>query len=156
MIRAVALVAAFCAAQQAAALSCMVPEIAEDFARADASEDRYIVALGRIDFDPAALPGPMAGDSVGPEGVSVPARLSGQMLGRGGFDRPVETEITLRLNCIGPWCARIETGQRHIVFLKQDAAELTLDISPCPGMVYTDPTPEQQQTVEDCMAGSCG
>ncbi|SHH65566.1 hypothetical protein [Marivita hallyeonensis] len=139
--------------QQAAALSCLAPNIARDYANAAASEDTYIVVKGQLFFDEAELPNRVDqrnarnGDS-----VDIPGWLAGQSLTADGFSRAFERDVILRVSCLGPWCGGTAKGD-HLAFLKQEDQQWVMELSPCPGMTYQNPTEDQLSQVQSCFVG---
>ncbi|MHA6324581.1 hypothetical protein [Roseivivax sp. CAU 1753] len=138
----------------ALALSCMPADIAADYQRAEADEAAWIVVAGKITFDESKLPEGEADQQTGtlPE-VDIPARIAGGSLGPEGFTRAFSRDITLRVMCLGPWCGGVKSGLDYIAFLKKEGDDYVAMASPCPGMLYPDPTPEQLATVTACFNG---
>jgi len=150
---AVALAVAVALAQPALALSCMAPDIARDYASAAQSDDRYIIVKGDLFLDETALP-----DRVGQSQTSrhdsrdIAGWLAGHSLTRDGFAKPFERDVILRVSCVGPWCGGTVKGE-HLAFLKQEDQHWVMQIAPCPGMTYADPTQELEETVLGCIRG---
>lgn len=70
----------------ASALSCMAPDVAETYLRADASEKIYVVVHGQIVFDEARLPvTDWDRQENTPARTPIPAQMTGKSLGPGGF-----------------------------------------------------------------------
>jgi hypothetical protein len=142
------------AAQPAYALSCAPPDIARDFVYAAQSDDTYIVVKGNLFFDETALPdrtdqrNARARDNVDVEGW-----LAGLSLTRDGFTKPFERDVILRVSCLGPWCGGTANGE-HLAFLKQEDRQWVMQIGPCPGMTYLEPTQEQEQKALACFRGN--
>ena len=148
-----AAILAACLAQPAWSLSCVAPDIARDFTRAAESGDIYIVVKGDLFFNETALPGGFdRGAMQQREGVEIPAWLKGRSLTPDGFTKTFERDVILRVSCIGPWCGSAARGE-HLAFLRQERQNWVIDLSPCPGMIYAQPTPEQEATVKACFRG---
>lgn len=141
-------------AQPALALSCLPADIARDFNRAAQSDDSYIVVRGDLFFDETELPGNMELDATAQrEGREIAGWLKGKSLTRDGFTKTFERDVVLRVSCIGPWCGGAAKGP-YLTFLRQEGRNWIMDLHPCPGMSYADPTPEQEQSVRACLRGA--
>lgn len=135
------------------ALSCVAPDIARDFKRAAASDESYIVVRGDLFLDEDALPGRLdRGATQQRDGLEIAGWLKGKSLTRDGFTRAFERDVILRVSCIGPWCGSTIKGP-HLAFLRQEAMTWVIDLSPCPGMAYANPTPGQEAKVQSCFRG---
>lgn len=140
-------------AQPAWSLSCLRPDIARDFANAAASEDSYILVKGDLFFDETKLPRREdATPSQMPEGADIPAWFDGYSLTSDGFTRRFQRDVILRVNCVASWCGSTSKGA-HLAFLKRADTDFIMQIGPCGGMAYRDPTPGQERTVTSCMRG---
>lgn len=148
---AAAVLAAHAVAGPALALSCMRPDPASDFVGADASEDIWIIAEGVLSFDTALLPPRDRGVAPSAD-IDIPARFSGQSLSGGGFDRPFDATITLRLTCAGPWCGQAAPGQM-IAFLKRTPEGHVLIADPCRTRVYPDASDAVRDQLVRCIRG---
>lgn len=148
------LFAAFAAlAQPSWALSCMAPDIARDYARAAQSDQTYIVVRGELHFEESALPNRMdQRQSRMRDSVEIPAWLAGRSLTRDGFTKPFERDVILRVSCLGPWCGATTKGL-HLTFLRKDGQEWVMEIGPCPGMTYSEPSDAQERQVMSCFRG---
>ncbi|HKK97004.1 MAG TPA: hypothetical protein VJ928_02410 [Marivita sp.] len=150
-----ALISALCltAAQPAWSLSCLRPDIARDFADAAASEDSYILVKGKLFFDETKLPKRGDGSpSDMPEGADIPAWFDGYSLTPDGFTRRFQRDVILRVTCVASWCGSTSNGE-HLAFLKRADTDFIMQLDPCGGMTYRDPTREQERTVTRCMRG---
>ena len=144
-------------ASPALAFSCR-PYFAEQaFQDADASPDRYVVVHGRIDFNPADLPG-----GVSPQLQGVPAdnffgaTVTGFSLTGTGFDARFVREIRVNAQCFGPWCASLKAGGDYLAFLKQQQDGYLLELSPCGGMAFGDPSERMLRKMHQCLLrGEC-
>lgn len=137
----------------ALALSCMAPDVAETYLRADAAEEAYVVVDGRIIFDESRLPiTDWENQQDTPAQTQIPAQMIGKSLGTGGFKARFEREITLNVLCAGPWCAGARSGAPVLAFVERSEAGYTLTLGPCGGDVFT-PTPEVLDTVRQCFEG---
>lgn len=154
MIRLAAVVAtALACASPVWSLSCVAPDIARDYKRAAESPDTYIVVLGDLFFDETALPGRMdRGATTQRDGLEIAGWLRGRSLTGDGFTKAFERDVTLRVSCLGPWCGSTGKGL-HLAFLKQEKMDLVIELGPCPGMTYPDPSAEQQARVLSCFRG---
>ncbi|QQA42639.1 hypothetical protein [Pelagovum pacificum] len=145
--------ASLLAATQASALSCLRPDPATAFQRAADASEEYVVLNGTFTFDETAMPGDVTPD--GPEAppAHVPATFSGNYLTADGFVETYEGPLTLAPVCAGPWCGSLDAPADMLAFaLLQDGA-MTVEISPCYDMVFTDPSREALMKVVSCMQG---
>ncbi|MBZ8118128.1 hypothetical protein KUD11_05655 [Roseovarius sp. LXJ103] len=149
-----ALAAAFIAlAGQAAALSCMAPDVAATYLRADAAQGAYVVVNGKIIFDEKRLPATdWENQRDTPTQTPIPAQMVGKSLGPGGFETPFDRAITLNVLCTGPWCAGARSGAAVLAFVERSEAGYTVTLGPCGGDVFA-PTPEVLSTVQRCFEG---
>ena len=140
-------------AQPAWSLSCAPSDIARDFHRAAKSDDSYIVVRGDLFFDETALPHRQdQRQSRQRDKTDVEAWLTGYSLTKDGFTRRFERDVTLRVSCLGPWCGGTVKGP-HLAFLRLEDRNWVLQLSPCPGMAYANPTPEQEEKALACFRG---
>lgn len=120
-------------AGQVQALSCMRPSIEASYGAAARAEAKYIIVAGALSFDEKKLPRPSEENpNISPEETLIPASVSGVAMGRGGFDTPFKTPITLNVGCLGPWCGGIGSGEDTLMFLRKDDAGYVLEEGPCP------------------------
>ncbi|RVT87342.1 hypothetical protein DXV76_04475 [Rhodobacteraceae bacterium CCMM004] len=152
--RALALAAALAGAGgPAGALSCLRPDPEMAFQRALNAEESYLVVSGRFVFDPAKMP-QGGGDT---RAVSVPARFSGSALTRNGFTVPVSTRLTLRVECLGPWCGSLDPAEPHLAFLERVPGGYALDVAACPSFAFARPSDAVLDRMRQCLLGSpCG
>lgn len=140
------------------ALSCLQPDVARSFAEAAASETAYVIAHGRLDFNARhwPQPGSNAPNSMPPE-TKLSGRFSGHALTLAGFDRPfVDIPVTIKAQCLGPWCATLAPGQDYLVFLERGPDGYALVAGPFGGSAFPDPTPAPRATLLACLRGdSC-
>lgn len=134
------------------ALSCLRPDPARSFQQAEASEQTYVIARGTLDFDGAELPEGMS-TAAEDQSVSVPARLSGMGLTRDGYTVPFDRDVTLVLQCLGPWCGTATPGTEVLAFLEKDDDGYTIRQSPCGGLAFQDAPDDWYDTVATCFAG---
>lgn len=136
----------------ALALSCRPFGPVAAFEKAQAATETYGVVLGTLSFDRGKAPESYAADA---RPVSLPGRVSGRVLGRGGFDRRVTVEVMLDFGCRGGWCGQIGPGESHLLFLREEAGVYHVDLDPSSPMGFPDPTPAEISAVETCMGGRC-
>ncbi|WP_297771499.1 hypothetical protein [uncultured Roseovarius sp.] len=148
------LAAVFCATcGPTLALSCLPHDVARTYLRASEAEEPYIVVHGRLLFDAERLPETDMQDQRKPPHTLIPARITGQALTRSGFDLDFDREITLDVQCFGPWCAGAVPGIDHLGFLERREDGYVLTLEPCGGMSHPEPTPEMLQRVLRCYQG---
>ena len=135
---------------QATALSCIQPDVTNDYGRAAASEDEHIVVLGDLMFAEQHFPEPEDINEPTQNGAEIIGWFNGHSLSPGGFDRRFERDVTLRFSCAGPWCGGTAPGT-HMAFLKREGSSYIMTLGPCGGMVYRDPTEVQKSQAISCM-----
>lgn len=154
MTRALMLLAALLAASPVGALTCAPVDPAASFRRADAAPERFHVLLGTMAFDDSALPPPVAAPAPPvPAGgwPDVPARLTGVALEPRGTLVETGHDLLIRPSCAGPWCGWIPSGETWLVFAREEGDALVVEVGPCGGWVFMDPTEAQVAAVRACM-----
>ncbi|MEC3860710.1 hypothetical protein VK792_05390 [Mesobacterium sp. TK19101] len=149
-----ALIAALIFPLPAWALSCPPASFDSDFRRTQASDDLYLIARGTLMFDVRSVPRhdpDRAGNP--PASTDIKAFFKGSSLSRRGFHPGLRVPVTLRLRCRGHRCATPLSGIRYLAFLKREGDDYVITASPCPGMLYPEPTPDLLETAQRCMAG---
>lgn len=153
LLRAFSLLILALAASPAQALSCP-PYFAEQaFRDADASPDRYVVVHGRLDFNPAGLPAAIFPEQPPPRDNLFTATMTGFSLTGSGFDARFVRQIRVNAQCFGPWCATLEPGGDYLVFLKQEPGGYILELSPCGGKAFANPSERVLQSMRECLLG---
>ena len=141
-------------ATPALALSCMPYSPQQAFQDANASPDRYIIARGQLDFNPAKLPVvDMERQDATPPDNYFNATLTGFSLTATGFNARFVRQIRVNVQCYGPWCAGLNPGSDYMVFLKQDGSEYLLETNPCGGFAFGEPSGETLNTIHQCLLG---
>ncbi len=149
----VVLAALIALAEPAFALSCAAPDIARDFERAAQSEDTYIIVKGDLFLDETELPDRTDQRmSRARNSVDITGWLAGYSLTKDGFTKRFERDVILRVSCLGPWCGGTTKGD-HLAFLRLEDRRWVMQIAPCPGMTYANPTAEQEQKALACFRG---
>jgi hypothetical protein len=137
----------------ALALSCMPPDVVQSYIRAAEAVEPYIVVHGQLMFDEARLPSTDMVPQTKPPHTLVPARLTGQALTHTGFDQLFNRDVTLDVQCFGPWCAAAVPGIEYLGFLERRDGGYVLAIDPCGGMAHPEPRPEVLEKVLTCLQG---
>lgn len=142
-------------ASPAAALSCAPYNAVQAFLDAQAAPDPYLVVLGTLTFDEGHLPKVDwdKQEEVKPDNV-FSANLAGHSLARRGFVLPFREEITVNVQCTGPWCASLSDQEVYLAFLKQTETSFELVTHPCGGYAFGDPDPDILSRVKACVRGS--
>ncbi|MEX1234107.1 MAG: hypothetical protein WEB56_03870 [Roseovarius sp.] len=155
MIRtATAMLLGLAVAGPATALSCLPHDLARTFERVNSAPETYFALHGTLEFDASLLPEvDMADQQAAPPETRIPARISGEALGRIGFNRPFEGPVTLISKCFGPWCAQPPAGGDVLAFVRQDAEGLTLTVNPCGGDAFFAPEPDMLDKAHRCFTG---
>lgn len=139
------------------ALSCLPSDIRQSYQDAAKAKDGYVIATGRIIFDEKKLPKQdFAHQERAKPNNFLPAKFRGMAMGKNGFTIPYNPEITINAQCYGPWCAGMNSGMEYLVFLRRTASGDVLEINPCGGFAYGNPTPEMRDAMLACYRGkSC-
>jgi len=152
MIRMFVIVLSILLPLPALALSCAPFEPKDAFRAADDAMEVYHVVHGGLEFDPAALPETGARE---PSGTAVPGWVRGRMLTREGFTSYVSIPVTLRVQCIGPWCGHVMPGDDILMFIENSGEGYFLDVSPCGGMLFPEPSRADLDAMQSCLRGGC-
>ena len=140
----------------AQALSCLPHDVAATFNEANASENRFVVVIGQLDFAAELLPKTDLNNQQGtPEETRIPATLTGKTLARGEFSQDYGQSIVLNAQCFGPWCASAVPGQEVLAFVNIDRDPAEVTITPCGGNAFAKPTEEMRARVLACTRGDC-
>ena len=131
---------------QAFALSCAVPDMADAFQNASASDKNYVVLKGTFQFKPPA-------PSDAPQAESFDADFAGRLLTGKGFTEQVGADVQVTLTCAGEWCADMVPNTEYVTFVENRDNTLYLDVSPCYGFTFKDPDAEAVKRLENCARG---
>ncbi|MBR9865082.1 MAG: hypothetical protein GYB24_16715 [Rhodobacteraceae bacterium] len=134
------------------ALSCLRPNLAEAFNRFQASDDTYVIALGKIR--------PIGKQPPYQEGQprKMSAELSGRFMGLDGFGAETTRKLTIETHCLAHWCGGLPASpdQEHLMFLRRTADGLTLDMQACPDGSLTLPDEDRIDLLQSCLKrGRC-
>lgn len=155
-MRLAALLVALMFAGQAMALSCVPQDIKRTFTQAHEAEEIFVVVHGRVSFDADLLPKTDLADQTMPQSTDIPARIEGVALTRKGFGPAFAQDITLSVLCFGPWCGGMVPDIEQLTFLQRTEAGYVLQINPCGGMAFPEPTEDMLDTVATCFRrGTC-
>jgi hypothetical protein len=144
-------------AAPASALSCRPWTPVDAYLAAANASARYAVVQGHLKFDERRLPKvnwDRQGDT--PPRTEIPARFTGKMLSRSGFDRPFSADVTLEVLCYGPWCASAVNGGDYLAFLEERGGRHVLQVNPCGGFGFSVNSRKVQRQILACHRGqSC-
>jgi hypothetical protein len=134
-------------ATDAAALSCLRPDVVNAFQEASDSDKRYVVLKGQFAFTPA-------GEREPPAEASLDAEFSGRLLTASGFTQQVSAPVTINLTCAGEWCAKLEPNRDLIAFVEESADDgLQFNVGPCYPFTFVDPSLDDVKRLENCAQG---
>lgn len=138
----------------ASALSCMPYNAVAGFQDAAKANADYIAVLGRLSFNKRDLPKVdwSRQQDVKPDNF-LTGRIDGESLTGTGFNAPFKRDIRINVQCAGPWCAGLENGSEFLVFLKRDNGTYLLEVNPCQGFAFSNPTQTTIRKIENCMQG---
>ncbi|WP_458791882.1 hypothetical protein [Yoonia sp. MH D7] len=140
-------------AGQAAALSCLPPDAVQTFNTLSADEANYFVLYGALDFDTEKQPQGVVNEPRNPD--PVPARFTGKGLTETGFDNDFIRDVTLQPLCAGPWCGSAAAQVPSLIFAKVAGDNIIIEVSPCGGTIFPEPSPATLENMTACMAGTC-
>lgn len=150
MLRHLAFAIALLAAGPAAALTCMRPEIANSFERADTRPEPFVIALGRLIRTGADVPGdvPTTGGQLDRMPYQFPARFEGRLAGANGFMTERGFDVTVEIGCISAWCGGESLSDYGLYFFRHDEqGRYALEANPCGGFLFENPTEHQLMEV---------
>ncbi|MGR3501978.1 hypothetical protein [Pseudaestuariivita sp.] len=155
MIRALALVAAVAGAGSAEAFECVhIPDVADAFLRAQASEFQFVPVYGQLSYGEVA-PGVVKYDegSFPPASTLYEARMVGVALGPDGFDVPFDAPFTLEVQCFLEHCGYMGEDIPVLTFLRAEDGVYSASVSICPVFTFHSPSPEELAIVVECQRG---
>lgn len=146
--------AAMMLATPAFSLSCSPPDPVSDYKFAEDSPVRWGIAVGRLNFDPGRVPVvDWERQNDVPPSTDIRAQFVGQSIDAGGFVKPFQANVTLRVNCVGPWCASPQNGARYLAFIKHEKGKRVINANPCGSMLYINPPKKYLDQVYQCFVG---
>lgn len=142
-------------AGQASALSCLRPDPVAAFQRAADADATYYVLYGTLDFDTRLLPQSGDGMSAPIEPAPISAFFRGNGLSKTGFNLRFDQPVTLQPVCGGPWCGSASAHTPAIAFVRVVGDELLLEIGPCGGQFFEQPSQADLDAMVQCLNGNC-
>ncbi|MDA5092763.1 hypothetical protein O2N63_01515 [Aliiroseovarius sp. KMU-50] len=141
-------------AAPAIALSCMPYNAVQAFLDADEAAAPYLIVLGRLTFDDEKRPKVdwSKQDEVRPDNRFA-AKLVGRSLTGRGFEMPFHEDITVNVQCTGPWCGGLTRNETYLTFLEMRDDGYFLETGPCGGFAFEDPDPEMLTRIKACFRG---
>lgn len=140
-------------ASQAAALSCMRPDVARSFNFAAEADESYSVFMGTFEYEQVQRP--RGGDIFNPEGYDIPARFTGQGLGADGFGAIEPVNVTISVQCSASWCGGPPPLQTQtLAFVERTSAGYVLKADACNSSYFSPVLVEDLDRVESCMRGT--
>jgi len=136
---------------QAAALSCIAPDPVMSFHQADEDPDPIFILHGQVIFDESLLPQGVVNETRDPD--PIPGVFQGAALTRTGFNAPFESDVTVQSICAGPWCGGMASGAPYLMFVRDTAAGLVVEVNPCGGTVFQDPAVQVLDQMTHCIRG---
>lgn len=143
------------AVEPALALTC-TPRTAEDlFTSHQAAAANYVMAFGTV--TPIGKRPQLNLDTFQyePEGP-YKAVFSGHLARPSGFDLPARFTITVKENCLPPWCGVLPIRSPTVIFLRMVDDGYLLETDACNGTVLTGPTDSDLKALIGCLRkGAC-
>ena len=140
-------------AGQASALSCIQPDPVRAFQQAAGSDVTYYVLYGTLDFEAAKQPKGVVNEPRRPD--PIPAFFRGSGLSDSGFDLPFETAVTVQPLCAGSWCGATAPHTPALIFAQVHDDQILVEVGPCGGQVFLEPTVAVLDKMTQCMNGNC-
>ena len=138
-------------AGQAAALSCIRPDVATTFLRMNEVPEDVYVLRGTLEFDESLLPQGVVNEERDP--VLIPAMFIGKGLTLEGFTSRFERPVTVQTGCYGPWCGSAASGEELITFAKVLGEDIVIEVDPCGTTTFYQPTESMVDSVVSCIRG---
>ncbi len=144
-------------AEPALALSCAPYSAQQAFLDASNAPEPYIIAHGQLEFNPGDLPDvDWEHQEATPQDTFLNASLTGFSLTGSGFNARFVRQIRVNVQCYGPWCASLRPGIEYLVFLKKEGGEYLLEVNPCSGYAFWEPSQDTLDDIHQCLLGeSC-
>lgn len=139
--------------EQASALSCMQPDPVMAFQNAAESDATYYVLYGTLDFDAGKQPKGVVNEERNPD--PIPAVFRGNGLSKTGFNLRFDQAVTLKPDCAGPWCGSTVPHTAALIFARVQGSEIIVDVGPCGGQVFLEPSRSDLNAMTQCMSGGC-
>ncbi|KAB7614652.1 hypothetical protein F9L33_08420 [Amylibacter sp. SFDW26] len=138
-------------ASQAAALSCVRPNIGRTFNNVAASKDIYVMGQGTLT---ATGKIPKYQQSVERQ---ITTEFTGVFYGVSGALRERTVLVTVDTICFASWCGSFpKTDEKMIVFLKKSPSGYRLESNPCDGHFKIAPTIKEIRILQKCLKkGEC-
>ncbi|SFR35075.1 hypothetical protein [Litoreibacter janthinus] len=133
----------------ASALSCMPTHPVAAFNAVAEADESFVVLHGAFEFDVKRVPDVNAP----PLEVKIPTVFKGKLLTGGGFTDEIEVPVSLSLNCVGPWCARVSPKTNYLAYVLQTEDELIFNVDPCYAFAFPNPEQKYIEAVEQCASG---
>ncbi len=141
-------------ASNASALSCLPPDPTRAFQSASDAPSAYVVLLGQFDFDASGLPPAVSQGDAAQNPAPRVARFVGNGLTLQGFTSPQDRDIILEFSCAGPWCGTLQPGATVMAYARKDGDTYAVEVDPCSGWIFPQPTDETLDRVIDCLRGN--
>lgn len=138
-------------ANQAAALSCMRPDVATTFNQMNEVPEDVYVLRGTLDFDESLLPQGAVNEERTPEPIQ--ATFNGNGLTLEGFTSSFGSPVVVQSICYGPWCGGVGSGKDLITFAKVIDDDIVIEVDPCGSTVFYEPTQSMIEDLKSCIRG---
>ncbi len=136
-------------ATQAEALQCLRPDPVRAFQTAMAAPETYVVLWGQV--AEAEILIPLPGGKLQPH--PVPGWFAGQALTLDGFTQALETPVTVRVTCAGPWCGSMLPEVPLIMFAQVTDGAYVIEADACETWVFP-PDPLTVDLLTSCIRGA--
>ena len=153
MKAAFAAIALMVVAGQATALSCMRPDAVRTFERVSEDTDTFYLLYGTLDFDATKQPKGVVNEERDRDPIA--AQFAGFALNTVGFTTPYSNAVTLQPVCFGPWCGNTTPSVQSLFFAHVDDDAITIEVEPCGGRIFPEPSRSLLDAMTACMNGTC-
>lgn len=147
------LVATFATSQHAVGLSCLPPDIRQNYQEARESPHNYYVVEGKLTLANGPIEIKRGNDGMPVPVTHVEAKMSGVSLGASGKKTPFNRPVTVEIECVLEWCGSFAPGANGLAFIREERGELFLEIGPCGGDMFPGPNEAQRKQVQKCLGG---
>lgn len=130
------------AADPAAALSCLRPDLDRSFGWADERPEPFVLALGSlVRTGPDTPDGPASDNPQGRVSYSFPARFDGRLATAEGFTVERSFDMMVEVQCQSVWCGGHGLSDHGLYFFRQDGEDAhALEAGLCGGFFFDNPT----------------
>jgi len=138
-------------ASQAAALSCIRPNLARSFNGYQQASETYVMGLGVL-IAKGVVPEYVRGQP-----NKIPAWFKGVLLGSVDQSAEQTISVVVETTCLSVWCGGFpKTDKKMVAFLQKTSTGYRLSSNPCGGSFKVSPTSKEIRVLKKCLKeGKC-